>query len=227
MKRPTGVTVIAILHLVFGGLGLLGMLCLGGLALFFVAIVSNAPPNDPAMRDLKEIGAIYQRNVPGLVPYLLVTLVTGLIFDTLLVVAGLGLLKLRNWARSASIFYAIVSLFLAIASAGYSFAVFNPGIDKAQAELEKFMLKKTQGPGKRPGMPMGGPGASSSNPMANAVGTIFGTAIGLAYPIAILLVLFQPAVREAFRASAQRVPEESPKREDDYDTFERDQRYPY
>ncbi|MHB9032407.1 MAG: hypothetical protein ACYC6L_05110 [Anaerolineae bacterium] len=92
VKRPDGVTIIAILQFILGGLGLLGVLMMaviGFAALWFTTT-----------------------NTPAWVLLLALTFV-GLIFgglSILAIFAGVGLLRLRNWARWVTIILAILDL---------------------------------------------------------------------------------------------------------------------
>jgi hypothetical protein len=228
-NRPTAVLVIAILHFIFGGLGILGTVC-GGIIIFGAfallnAAIAQAPPNEPEVQALKDLLNSMQ-SIPGVVPFFAGSMVVGLILAIVLVAAGFGLLKMRNWARTASIIYAVVSILVNLASTGYQTLVFNPAVEKASKAFEERMeeFAKTKG---RPGPKQTNPFAG--NPMMGAGGNIAGAVIGLivscAYPVAILIVLNRANVRAAFaRAGRGESPYEAgaAKEEDDFGYDRRD-----
>ena len=98
-RRPTGVTVFAILGIVFGVVGLLSNL--GSLLMFFFrgSIPMPASPVD----ELLDTSFGYQ-------VYYLATLGLGIVFSVILLVAGIGLLKMSPRARTQSIIYAIYAI---------------------------------------------------------------------------------------------------------------------
>jgi hypothetical protein len=101
MQRPTSVTVLGILNLLFGGLGLLGIV-------MTLAMVLNPKPRgwmlDPAIN-------VVQEN-PGYAHYARIGNSIGLVANIVLIAAGFGLLLLKPWGRVLSIGfsgYAILS----------------------------------------------------------------------------------------------------------------------
>ena len=98
-RRPTGVTVFAILGILFGMIGLLSNL--GSLLVFFFrdAVPMPASPVDEMVDD--SFG--YQL-------YYLTTLGLGILFSVVLLMAGIGLLKMSLRARTLIIIYAIYAI---------------------------------------------------------------------------------------------------------------------
>ena len=94
----------------------------------------------------------------------------GFIFNIILIVSGIGLLKQRNWGRTLSNVYAVVAILQAIGS-----LVLNLDfLPEALADM----------PGQE------------NNP-AQAIGNICGGIIALIYPILLLIFLNKQEVREA------------------------------
>ena len=203
--RPTAVLVIAIFHFIIGGLGVISSLCFGILMLILAALfnvaISEMQKKDPQEAKLLEdfIGSF--ANIPGLIPYLIGSTVISLILAVVLIVAGFGLLKMRGWARTASILYAVVALLMTVGGGLYSIAVINPAVEKANQEL----LQKIEAHAKAKGRPVPAQQQNpfANNPFINAGSGIFGMAMGSAYPIAVLIVMFLPKVTAAFARAAR------------------------
>jgi hypothetical protein len=219
-KRPTPVTVIAILHFIFGGMGLVGLLC-AGLGIGFLAMMfSNLPPPKPGEPDPKQVFTIMDRSI---IYYYIYAGVEGLIMSTIMVVAGFGLLKMRYWGRSLSLFYAIASILLTLAGTAYAIAVVDPAVAKWQEDLQKWEQDAQQKQRKAnpnappPPAPAFG-GMGSSNATTNMVSTAVGAVIALAYPIAVLIVMMLKSVRQAFAvANGDAPPPEEPPDDLDFD----------
>ncbi len=97
MQRPTSVTVFGVLNLVFGALGLFGML--------FTIIIFILPlptANNPVLEIM--------RNSPGYALWMKLAIPLGFLATGVSIAAGIGLLKLKNWGRTLSIGYAIYSI---------------------------------------------------------------------------------------------------------------------
>jgi hypothetical protein len=193
-KRPTAVTVIAVLNFVIGGLGLLGLLC-GGLGMLLLgSLVSNMPaPPQGQPNPLKEMMAFYE-SVPGYIPFMIVSAVLGGIMAVVLIVAGIGLLRMRGWARMACFVYAVYAILSSLGGAAYNFAVVLPATEKWMAEFQKKIQPKGAAA-------PAGPGASI-NTISGAAGTIAGTIYGIAYALVLLIVLNLRDVRAAFARAA-------------------------
>jgi beta-lactamase regulating signal transducer with metallopeptidase domain len=116
----------------------------------------------------------------------------------LLIIAGIGLLRLRPWARWLCIGYSIVTILSTVANTVYAILVVNPAVSQSLAEFpEKMSGPKGAG---APPMPMMTPGM-------NTTLSIFGAIIGMTYAIVLLVVLFLPHVSAAFN-QVRTTPEE-------------------
>src|SRR6516225_3245242 len=95
-SRPPVILVMAILNFVFGGLLLLCGLC--GLAGYAAIIGLVAQPGGGA-NSMGDMTGFMDKEAPG---WMAVEIGRGLLlilFGVLLVVAGMGLLKMQSWAR--------------------------------------------------------------------------------------------------------------------------------
>jgi hypothetical protein len=202
-QRPTAVLIVAILNLVFGGLGVLAMLC-GGLGLLLlIALAANAPPPPGGgPNPLKELGDVFAK-IPGYIPYMIVSSVLNSVMAIALIIAGIGLLKMRPWARWTSVGYAVYAIASTIVGLIYTLAVVNP----AMAEWQRDFARR-QGAGVQP-----------STFGSNTAVTIFSSVLGMAYAVALLIVLFLPHVSAAFAGRSSGPASDMPDRypEDDYD----------
>ncbi|HEV2950375.1 MAG TPA: hypothetical protein VGX70_23545 [Gemmataceae bacterium] len=182
-ERPVVVLVFAILNIIFGGLGTLGMCCVGIMVVFLGAIFSSAPAS---------------ANIPQLptdvVVYFVIVIVSHLILSLLLLVSGIGLLNMRAWARRGSIAYGVATIAISMINAPVYVAFVAPQMEKWQHAVQEEAQRQQQRQGGRPA-PMY---QSNQSPMANAVSTIGGAIIGTAYAIALLVVMLLPSVRDAF-----------------------------
>jgi hypothetical protein len=100
-RRPGGLTALAVLNFVFAGLSLLSVL--GTLFVFFYAgtLKESAKPED---RHILE--ALENMNT-GLWALILIS---SILATVLLIVAGIGYLKMRRWGRMAGNLYAVTAV---------------------------------------------------------------------------------------------------------------------
>ena len=94
--RPTSVTVFGVLNIIFGALGLLCIVMLT--AVFAVGWAAG--------RDAFPRLAVLERH-PVALAWTLASIPLGLVATGVLIAAGIGLLKMKPWARTASIVWAI------------------------------------------------------------------------------------------------------------------------
>lgn len=197
-QRPPVLVVMAVLNFVFGGFGLVALLCLGAIALCFGSMASQAPPGPRGSPNpMQEMWGMYQ-SIPGFIPYTVVTSIMGLVMATLLIVAGIGLLKVRPWARVLCVIYSVYTILATIGGLIYSIAIVNPAIELWQQDLNRRMAG-------------GGPPPPTMGGGANNVMSVAGSVMGMAYAIALLVVMFLPVVSAAFAGrslSAREDPED-------------------
>jgi hypothetical protein len=188
-KRSAAMLVIAILHLVFGGLGLLVSACAGSVA----AIEASARPPTTApgkvgpgvntfqnRQDVLE--AECEQRLPGFKVLKLGMIGFDVVLSILLIVAGIGLLVVQRWAQVLSVVYAILSI---VQNTGYIFlqlAIVVPSIEAVARNQTVFSP-----PGYLAGMRVG------------AFAPVIFNALYLSYPCIVLIFMFLPSFRAAFR----------------------------
>ncbi len=113
-QRTSGMTVIGILNFVFGGLGCVGSLLMilggGAFALFGSAIEEAAAADGVSTEGIAEAAAT------GGGMFMLLGLV-GMVLGVLLIIAGVGVMKVRPWGRTCSLAYAGSKIILGIGAA--------------------------------------------------------------------------------------------------------------
>lgn len=110
--RPTSVTVLAIIAIVFGSLAVLGTLC--SLFPYLGVQFTPNPVIDATRKD------------PLLLGYNLVSLVLGMVLGAVLLVGGISSLSLKPIGRRLMMGYAVVYLVISIPSAILNVAVITP-----------------------------------------------------------------------------------------------------
>jgi hypothetical protein len=188
--RPTSVTVIAILNLVFGTLGLIGGLCSGvGQVISAANIVPQPPPGPRAARTQipPDFAERQQRFLEQEIPFYKVTTMTiialGFPLSAMLIAAGIGLLGMRRRARKLSLIYGIVSIVYQVAGFAYTLTLQLPAMNTFFRQLEKEI-----------------PGSAQSVMFLRLIlwFTLALVPIGLIYPIVVLVVLTRRKVVAAF-----------------------------
>jgi hypothetical protein len=170
--RPTSVTVFGVLNIIFGAWGLLGIVMLA--AVFAITWVAgrHAFPPPPLM--------LLERH-PVALAWTLASIPLGLVATGVLIAAGIGLLKMKPWARTASIVWAIYGIVAGPIGIIVNFVAMSSELADA---------------GHR-----GGPEAVGA--VAGMVGGTIGGCIGLIYPAILLIFMFRRSVVQAFRAAAE------------------------
>ncbi len=186
-QRPGSVLTIAILHLIGGGLGLVLGIC-GGVILLMQSSLMKSPLVNP-----QDLGIRLQKHLEQQVPYnatiQYVSLFIDLILSIMLLTAGMGLLSMRNWARSLSFVYAGLSILMKLFAIVFFLFITWP-IMSAFLDAESRVV------------PAGPAGAAIRTQItvvkASPIATVILTAVLAVYPIVVLFVLLNPSVRRAF-----------------------------
>ena len=106
MTRPTSVTVIGILHIVFGGMG---VICVP-VGMFFLAVLPALMRHAVFAHPLPPV--FQEENLrSGLMAF---NLMRALIVSIALIVAGIGLLRMKSWGRILSIIYGVYGVLAAL-----------------------------------------------------------------------------------------------------------------
>ncbi len=196
-QRPTAVTVMGILNIVFGSLSLLCLACSG---IILLIMANQSGLGNPVL----ELFEAMRREIPGYVPVTILSLTLGVLMAVLLIVAGIGLLNMRGWGRVLSIVYGIVTILTQIGAMIYQFAYVNPAMQRVHENLP---------PAFRGGM--------SGDPTFNAIMSMLGAILGMVYAIVLLIMMLLPGVSAAFGRggdnSGERYGHDRPEEGDDYE----------
>jgi hypothetical protein len=161
MQRPTSVTVFGVLNLVFSLWGLLGI------ALAAVVLFSGAFSQ----------GAAGIPSSPFLDGWTRTMVVAGLVASGVLFASGIGLLRMRPWARIAAIGYAAYALVTTLAGLVVNWLyVLRP-------MMEQFQQQR---------------GPEATGAMIGAIAGIVGGLIGLIFPVLLWYFMTRPHVVAAF-----------------------------
>lgn len=160
--RPTSVTVIGILNIIFAVLGICGTIS------SLMVLSGDFLPGPNPVRDIMDKYPVYGT-------YMQASIATGLIGVLLLLISGIGLMKMQEWARKLAIFYAIFAIVLGVIGFYMNFAYLLPELAREK-------------------------GAGQAGAMGGAVGGIVGGILGMVYPILVIYFMTRPRVRDAIAA---------------------------
>jgi hypothetical protein len=166
--RPAAITVFGILNIVFAAFGIFGLL--GSAVMLF----GTPDSNNPVIKIMHEN--------PGYATWLKVNLLLGIPSCACLAASGIGLLRLKSWARILSIVYAVYAILLGFLGVAIN-VIF----------LVLPLLRRAQ--------EQNGPEAVGF--IAGAIGGSLGGCIGLVYPVLLLMFLTRPKLAAAFRENPQ------------------------
>ncbi|HEV3146640.1 MAG TPA: hypothetical protein VGZ47_22320 [Gemmataceae bacterium] len=193
--RPGAVTAIAVINIVVGSFGLLGECCCGGYFGFVAWALHNMPAPKPGEPDVQALFTNIDQKHPFLKVYLIAGFSISVLLTLLLLISSFGLLKMKTWGRSLSVFASIGFILLFVANAIAYFALNMTAIQNdflnGYDQLQKDMNKKNPAAGPPQQMPV-------LNPTAGAVSNIIQTLIYCSYPVIVIWILFLPSVRRAF-----------------------------
>jgi hypothetical protein len=132
-KRPGALTAIAVLNIVFGSLGLICS-CFYSLGVGVLLTVSPNNPN-PQLANLGEVADIIKREIPSYLPIEISVALYFVVFSCLLIVAGIGLLYIANWARILCFIFAVTTILTQVAYLLHCFLVIFPAQARIQARF--------------------------------------------------------------------------------------------
>jgi len=162
MQRPTSVTVFGILNIVFAALAILGLI--GSIALFFMPAGNN-----PVIKIIHENAAY--------AAWLKISIPLGLLSCSALLAAGIGLLRLKSWARALSIAYAIYAIVFGIIGPVVNFFfIIRPMLEQARQQQ----------------------GSEAAGAIGGVIGGTIGGCLGVIYPVLLLIFMLRPTVVAAF-----------------------------
>src|SRR5438034_4515200 len=132
---------------------------------------------------------IMKREAPGYVPMTWAHVVLETALAVVLILSGIGLLRMRLWAWWSSIGYAVVTILWQIAYAVYTIVYVVP----AMGLWTKHMMTELQK--QNPNNPP--PPNFGDNPVLNSMGPILSAGFWIAYAAALLVMMLLPRVRNA------------------------------
>jgi hypothetical protein len=168
-QRPTSVTVFGVINIIFGGFAIIclpiGLLMSAGLVKF---------QHNPVM-DMLSSSRVWQI-------WNIVSGILGILSGIVQLIAGIGLLKLKSWARITSVGYAIFAIIVAVANMFLTAILFLPMIQK---------MNSGSGPEHA---------ATVAGMIGGIIGGLGGSCFQLIYPILLLIFMTRPKVKAAFVA---------------------------
>jgi hypothetical protein len=210
-RRPTVVTVMAILNIVFGSLGLLCNLCGAAQLVMNIASANRVGPGggpDPSAQLWKAM----TEEIPAYVPVQIGNLLVSLLLSAVLLASGIGLLKMQKWARVAAISYAVFDILLRIGALAYHFAFVSPVMSRALNRVMQGQFRQANTPTPDMGFLWN---------LINVL-TVGIVAIFIIYDAVLLITMLLPAVGRAF--AQQPLDEEEERFDEEGDDFERERR---
>ena len=187
-RRSVPVLVIAILQLIFGGVGLICDLCgavgmaMGDNAAFAGQL--GGGQQDPTSAKLKELTKqMEEKKVPGQKVYQTTNVVLNFVLSLMMIASGLGLLYMQSWARWLAVGYACLSLALHCLVIVYTFAFINPAMQEALQQMPAQDRQKLE-------------------PIMTAVslGTYAVACAVPIYPLVVLTMMLLPSTGRAFQS---------------------------
>ncbi len=203
-KRPAAVLVIAILHFLVAA----WMTCGGIGQLTGAANALGKMGNDPESERLeRQMEQAVERSFPAFKMYEKAEAVAGLLLAVVLVVAGVGLILMRAWARVLSYVYALAAILNVIAGSVINIVFVLPPMRASIREMRDLPQQALQ-----------------VMDVTVTLIVFIVPLIGLIYPVAVLIVMSLSGVRRAFRqqeAVREFRPLGADDRDDDYEPGER------
>jgi hypothetical protein len=182
---------LAILNLIFGCLGAVTLI-LAIVALATVFDVQAAPlpavPADPTnpFDVMKEQSQFLLNECPNYKTVSMASVGVSVVNMILLISSGIGLLKLKKWARNATFIYVAIGLISTAISTGYQFSAIVPATQKYEKERNEKLIA------------LGKPTPPAMAGVTSNIGAGFGAFCGFLYPIVALGLLLAPSTRKAF-----------------------------
>jgi hypothetical protein len=162
-RRPTVILVVAIFNLVIAGLGLVSLLCFVCLVTFMGALIG--------FFSLKK-GELLPP--PFKLNYLLFHGGLVLLTSALLLVSGIGLLRMKPWARWVSVICGGIFILMLVGGLVFNIVYFNPAMEQ---------WNRVQ---------------PTPEPEVNPMISLFGLLPCMAYGVMLLVVMFLPNVAASF-----------------------------
>lgn len=211
-KKPVGVFVLGILHLIFGGLTLAsnccGSIAMIGLYFLFQGLYQQVPENERG--ELDELGKAFLDSVPYVREFFVASLVVSLCLSLLQFLSGISLVRVRNGGRIGSVVWAVFYTVVLIGSLTYQMAIMTPGMEKGLGQFETWLQKqekkqRDRGQPVQPRQPLNKMG--TGNPVLDNALTIAFSLFGFGYAMFTLVYCLLPST--ARKIADYNAPEDS------------------
>lgn len=192
-ERPAPVFVLALASLLLGGLGAVGA---GAAQAVWAAFDIGGPSSPGAVVPLApETAEHLRRNLPGFRAFEALLPGTDLLLAALVLTAGLALLGMRPWARTAAIVTAGAVLLVQFVTTIYEFAVVLPGVERwREAGGTRYRHESSS------------PDLVPAELRWVALLLLVGGLAFFVHAVATLVVLYAPPIAEAFRRGGEGEP---------------------
>lgn len=204
-QRPAAVVVVAVLNLVFGGLGLFCTVCSGVMSLAgadrALANVGDAQQRQQAevqKRRQEILERVHRSHVPLYKAYTVGNRVLTILLCAALLASGVGLLLMQGWARWVAVSYGGASILANLVGFVYTLAFMMP------ADVEAFRQVPPQ---------------NDTEKMAYTLARVAAPGMPCAmmiYPVVVITLMLLPSVGAAFRNKPRRLRTRR-RREEEYD----------
>lgn len=194
MNRPTSVTVIAILQLVFGGLCGILTICGGAMQATGFSDKMNQQNQGLGNNEQLQVQKDLQKKMEDAQPSKILSLGGPMVITLMMILSGIGLLSMQTWARTLALLYGGVHIAFILFNTAFYFLVTMPAITKA---FESIKIANEQ---QRT--------IYESMKIMLVVGGLM-QLIVLIYPIIVLTLMSRPKVAAAFRGESFALPNEN------------------
>ena len=213
-RRPGSVTAAGVLAIIYGGTfslcGLWSLFALAAQGMGGNFLVGNNPQQAQLQKAMMDA---VQRDVPAYQAYQIGTTIIGLSGAIIMLIAGIGILSMRAWARVLAIAASLMLIALALLQAVYQLAFVMPALSRAFEEFLQAAAAQQQA---------GAPPADVVRTFhtimtAATVGAGILYIVLIVYFFIIVGLLCRGHARAAFANPLADIYEEPPPSEEDYD----------
>jgi hypothetical protein len=153
--------------------------------------------------EMPDFTKMYAMDEPHVMRFWTVEILSGLILNVLMLIAGIGLVAIKNWGRALGIWVALLKVVRLAALYTFNIVVLVPIYTQRFVDVMEEMAKAMAAQG---GAGAGGPPPGGQ--FAQVMGTMMTTSavsmivLGAIYPVTALIVLTRPSVKAACRMPA-------------------------
>jgi hypothetical protein len=144
---------------------------------------------------LPNMAHVMGQDDPRIWAYSLADIITTVILNVAMIVAGVGLLRFKDWGRRLGLWVALLKILALVGLYTTYIVVIVPMFSKRIGEVFEEMARLAPAGAAAGGPPLGAMGAMFGTMMAASA--VFMMVAGAVYPAVVLWVLSRPGVREA------------------------------